>query len=64
LLHSSFWGDFYSNFQEKSDHEANMVLWIKNVEALNTKIKELMDPVDLMFYENRLHQQIRAFYFR
>lgn len=41
-----------------------MVLWTKNIETLNKRIKELMDPVDLMFYETRLHHQIKACYFR
>ena len=41
-----------------------MVLWTKDVETLNKRIRDLMDPIDLMFYENRLSQQIRASYFR
>lgn len=51
-----------SKFSEFSDSLKDTLGWITRVDDLDKRIRGLMDPVDLLFYEKRIQQQTLLFF--
>lgn len=57
-----FFGESSKRAAEVSRSLKDTLGWIARVDQLDKKIRGLMDPVDLLFYEKRIQQQTLLFF--